>query len=107
MEHFVEGWTTPIDYQLKKGPEAGPLAPFNAAGMAVSLELRDRSGVVITETGSTEWLDAAQSQVRYTPAAADLTFARSPIRARFKVVAGADVAFFPRGEAEDWVIHRP
>lgn len=101
-EHFVEGWTAPIDYQLKKNGAA-----FNGTGMTVSLNLRDRDGVEITETGPTAWLDASQSTVRFTPAAADLTFVRSPIRARFKVVAGAEVVFFPRGEAEEWVIHRP
>src|SRR5688500_391693 len=102
MEHFVEGWTAPIDYQLKKNG-----ATFNGAGMTVSLELRDRNGTVVTETGSTAWLTAATSTVRYTPAATDLTFARSPLRVRFKVVAGSEVAFFPRGEAEEWIIGRP
>jgi hypothetical protein len=101
-EHFVEGWTVPIDYQLKKNGAA-----FNGAGMTVSLELRAKDGTVFTEAGSTGWLDAAQSQVRYTPASTDLTFARSPMRVRFKVVAGTEVAFFPRGEAEEWIIGRP
>lgn len=101
-EYFVEGWTAPIDYQLKKNH-----LPFDGTGMTVSLELRDKSGVVVAETGSTNWLDATQSTVRYTPAAADLTFAQSPMRVRFKVVAGVEVVFFPRSEAEEWIIGQP
>lgn len=101
-ESFVEGWTSPIDYQLLKNH-----LPFNGTGMTVSLELRDKSGVVVAETGPTNWLDATQSTVRYTPAAADLVFAKTPMRARFKVVNGAEVVFFPRGEAEEWIIYLP
>lgn len=102
-EPFVEGWTAPIDYQLKKNS-----LPFNGTGMTVSLELRDKDGVVVTELGPTAWLDATQSTVRYTPAPTDLTFARSPMKARFKVVNGPEVVFFPRGrEAEEWIIGRP
>jgi hypothetical protein len=102
-EHFVEGWTAPIDYQLKKND-----LPFDGSGMTVSLELRDKAGVVVAEAGTTGWLNAAQSTVRYAPAATDLTFARSPMKARFKVVNGTEVVFFPRGlEAEEWIIGRP
>jgi hypothetical protein len=101
-ESFVEGWTASIDYQLLKNR-----LPFNGTGMVVSLELRDKSGGVVAETGSTDWLDATQGTVRYTPAAADLTFARSPIRARFKVVNGPEVVWFPRSEAEEWIVYLP
>jgi hypothetical protein len=101
-ESFVEGWTAPIDYQLLKNR-----LPFNGTGMTVSLELRDKSGAVVAETGSTNWLDPTQSTVRYIPAAADLTFARSPMRVRFKVVNGSEVVFFPRSEAEEWIVGLP
>lgn len=103
MENFVEGWTTPIDYQLKKNG-----APFNAAGMTVELILRDKNKVEIAEGGLTAWSDETQSIVRYTPSATDLTVARSPMRVHWKVTDGAGkVAFFPKGEFEEWVIHQP
>jgi hypothetical protein len=102
MQYFVEGWTTPIDYQLKKNG-----AVFNGTGMTVVLELRDRNGAVVTEAGTTDWLDATQSTVRYLPAAADLTNARSPIKVRFKVTASGQSAWFPRSEPEEWIVGRP
>lgn len=103
MESFVEGWTTPIDYQLEKNGAA-----FNATGMAVELILRDRAGAEVTEGGTTVWSDAANSIARYSPSATDLTFARSPMRVHWKVTDGAGkVAFFPKGEYEEWVICQP
>lgn len=103
MEHFVEGWTTPIDYQLKKNG-----VPFDATGMTVELILRDKNGVEVIEGGSTAWSDAPNSIARYSPSATDLTVARSPMRVHWKVVDGAGkVAFFPKGEYEQWVIHQP
>jgi len=108
MRYYVEGWTKPIDYQLKIGG-----LPFNATGMTVALELRDRNGAVVNETGSTTWLDATQSKVRYTPNAADLTNARSPMKVRFRVQSGADIEWFPQSSggggnsSEEWVIGLP
>ena len=106
-EPFVEGWTGPIDYQLKKGPTPATAVPFNATGMTLTISLRDgRTGAVITPTGTVVWLDATQSTARFTPGATDLTLARSPIGVHFNVVAGADAVSFPRGDAMEWVISR-
>jgi hypothetical protein len=102
MDQYVEGWTKPIDKQLLLDH-----VPFDATGMTVTLELRDKNGTVVAEAGSTGWLTPTTSIVRYTPVAGDLTFARSPMRARFKVVSGSQVVFFPRGEAEEWIIYLP
>jgi hypothetical protein len=109
MEYFVEGWTTPIDYQLKKND-----LPFDATGTTVETELRDKNGTVVAEAGSTAWLDPVLSKVRYTPSAADLTAARSPMKVRFKVTAGGQVAWFPRSSnvpsgysAEEWIVGLP
>ena len=99
---LVEGWTASIDYQLKNDG-----VPFNATGMTVALELRDRSGAVVTEAGTTNWLDATQSTVRYTPNAGDLTFARSPMKVRFKVTASGQSVWYPRSEPEEWIIGLP
>jgi hypothetical protein len=102
-EFFVEGWTTQIDYQLKKNG-----APFNATGMTVVLELRDHTGTVVTEAGTTNWLDVTQSTVRYIPDAADLTYARSPMKARWRVTDGiGQKAWFPRSEPEEWIVGLP
>jgi hypothetical protein len=100
--YLVEGWTGSIDYQLKNDG-----APFNATGMTVALELRDRNGTVVSETGTTDWLDATQSTVRYTPNAADLTNARSPMKARWKVTASGQSVWYPRSEPEQWIIGLP
>jgi|SRR4051812_39005832 hypothetical protein len=109
MEYFVEGWTTPIDYQLKKNG-----SPFDATGTTVDTELRDKDGNVVTEVGATAWLDPTVSKVRYTPNAADLTAARSPMKVRFRVTAGGQVAWFPRSSnvpsgysVEEWIVGRP
>jgi hypothetical protein len=103
MQHFTEGWTTPIEYQLKKNGAA-----FNATGMTVETILTDKDKVEITEVGSTAWSDAANSIVKYSPAASDLTAARSPMGIRWKVTDGAGkIAFFPQGEPEELVVHRP
>jgi hypothetical protein len=101
-EVFVEGWTTPIDYQLLKNG-----APFDRTGMSIAITLRDKDGVVIPAVGSAAWLGSpAESKVRFTPDATDLTFARSPIGVHFTVTAPDGVASFPRGHALEWVISR-
>ena len=104
MEHFVEGWTKRIEYDLKKGVIP---ATFNAAGMTVETILRDHTGTEVIEGGTTAWVDQANSRVGFTPLATDLTVARSPMRVRWKVTAGAEVEFFPKGDPEEWVIHQP
>lgn len=101
MEHFVEGWTAPVLYQLLKDE-----VPFDATGMTIELLLRSHAGVEVAEVGLCVWSDATQSIVRYTPAATDLLFVSSPLSARFKVTAGVQVAYFPRSEGEEWVVHR-
>jgi len=104
MEHFVEGWTRRIDYDLKKGTTP---AVFNATGMTVETILRDRDGNEVTEGGATAWVDAANSRVGFTPLATDLTAARSPMRVRWKVTSGSAIEFFPKGDPEEWIIHQP
>jgi len=101
MESFVEGWTAPVLYQLLKNGLS-----FDATGMTVELILRSHAGVEVAEVGPCAWSDASQSIVQYTPAAADLLRANSPLSARFKVTAGLQVAYFPRSDGEEWVVHR-
>ena len=101
---LVEGWTDPIDYQLKRSITGGVPIPFNGTGMTVSLVASDRNGGVLALTGSVAWLDATVSTVRFTPATTDLQARYSPILVRFKVVNGASVAYFPPGDPEEWAI---
>jgi len=100
MRHFHEGRTKAIDTQI-----LGNGAPFDASGMTLAIELRDRNGALITPTGSVSWLDATQSKVRFVPGATDLTVARSPIGVYFKITAGADNDWAPTGEGDEWIIH--
>lgn len=100
IRHFHEGRTKEIDTQI-----LGNGLPFDASGMAVAIELRDRTGALITPVGTTVWLDATTSKVRFTPDATDLTVARSPIGVYFKITAAPDVDWAPTGEGDEWVIH--
>jgi hypothetical protein len=100
MRHFHEGRTKHIDTQI-----LGNGLPFDASGMTLAIELRDRTGALFTPTGAVSWLDITQSKVRFTPGATDLTVARSPIGVYFKLTAGADVDFAPTGEGDEWIIH--
>lgn len=101
-ERFPAGWTDPIDYALEKDG-----ASFDATGMTIDLVLRDRQGTELEVAGSVVFTDAATSQARFTPGAADFTVERSPLRARFKVTSGAQVAYFPKDTPLEWVIDEP
>jgi hypothetical protein len=101
-EPLIEGWTAPLRFQLTIDD-----APFNASGMSVELILRGKDGVEVAEVGATTFSTPATSIVTYTPNANDLQAAKSPMRARFKVTSGSEVAFYPRGEADEWIVRRP
>jgi len=100
MRHFHEGRTKAIDTQLLSNGLV-----FDASGFTLAIELRDRTGALITHAGSIGWLNPAISTVRFTPAAADLTVARSPIGVYYKLTAGSDVDYAPTGEGDEWIIH--
>jgi hypothetical protein len=96
----VEGWTVPLDFQLKDDNVA-----VNLTGMTVALVLQDNNGVVITPAGTTSIFDAVTGKVRFSPAAADLVASKSPYTARWKVTDGAGkVAFFPSGTDDVWIV---
>lgn len=100
MRHFHEGRTKPIDTQLLSNGAA-----FDASGITLDIELRDRTGALITPVGSVAWLNQSISTVRFTPDATDLTVARSPIGVYFKLQGGSDVDYAPTGEGDEWIIH--
>ena len=108
-EDLVEGWTAPLDYQLTtKDPVTGVETPFDLSGLSVPVtEAHDSTGTVIALSGTTTVVDEAQGKVRFTPAAGDLTKAKSPYFVRFKVTdAGGKDAFFPSGFAIEWVVRK-
>jgi hypothetical protein len=101
----VEGWTQELGpFTLKVDGVVQDLT-----GMTVRLHLRDKSGTVLAFTGTTR-VDNAPStgKAYYTPAATDLTNARSPIDVRWEVVDGAGkVVFFPNGKADQITVYKP
>jgi hypothetical protein len=100
MKNFHEGRTKPIIVPLLSNG-----APFDATGMTITIELRDRAGALFTPTGSVGWFNPAVSQVQFTPGVTDLTVARSPIGVYFKLTAGSDIDYAPSGEGDEWIIH--
>jgi hypothetical protein len=106
QESFVEGWTEPIDYQLKRATgDSEILQPFDAGGTTVSLVAHDHRGNRIAIAGSVAWLSAAVSKVRYIPHANDLKAIYGVMHVRFKVVSGSNIGYFPRNrEGLEWAI---
>lgn len=101
---FTEGWTGPIEYQLlHEDPDTGEQTTFDASDTTPSLVIHDKDGETVTLKGTTEWVDAATSKVRFLPDDEDLVADGSPYTVRFKVTdqTGKDV-FFPQGEAMVW-----
>ena len=104
---WVEGETAPRTFLLK---EEGN--PYDLTGLTVTLELTDRTGAAVDTTGDvaivTPQTGTDLGKVRFTPDAADLTLAKTPHRARFKVsdVLGG-FAYFPRKEPDIWRVRKP
>lgn len=103
----VEGWTQ----------ELGPITlkmdgvALDLTGLTVVLALRGNDDQVITIAGSTRVASnqvTEKGHVYYTPAAADLTRAKSPINIRWKVTDGAGtIVFFPNAAADQIVVYEP
>lgn len=105
---LTEGWTSPIEYELyHEDPVTGVLTvPSELAACTPSLVLKDKDGAAITYTGTVAWADAPNGIIRFSPAATDLTAAKSPITARFKVTdASSKISFYPQGEALIWRVY--
>lgn len=98
---IVEGWTAPMDAQLKLRGVA-----FDASGMTVTAVIHDKDGRAVTV--SADWLAQASATTRMTPNAGDFRVALSPYRLRYKVVdAGGKVAFFPPIEETETIQVNP
>lgn len=103
MAHWVEGWTVPRDFILKVDGVIQDLT-----GLSVSLLAKDKDGTAITFTGTLAIVSpATQGKIRFSPAATDLTVARSPIAVRWRVRDTSSKDQFHPNEAEDiWLVHR-
>lgn len=109
INRFPAGWTTRIGYQLKKATtEDGTPAAFDATGMTLDLVLRNADGEAVAFSGTVDWIDDATSQAGFTPAAGDLTVARSPLTARWQVTDGdGTIAYFPKDHPLVWIVDEP
>jgi len=101
MIEVVQGWTGPIDMQLKADGVAVDLT-----GMTVVLILKDKDGTSVDTAGDVSILDAATGKVRYLGDPTDLVAANSPFRARWQVTDGAGrVVYFPSGPPDVWKVY--
>lgn len=103
MLEIVEGWTGPVDMQLKKNG-----SPVSLTGCTVTLVLRGKDGLNIDTASNISVLDAPTGQVRYLPDAGDLVAAKTPHWARFRVVdASSKIVFFPSDRPMRWTVYQP
>ena len=97
--HVVEGWTSPIDIDLR---DDGAIPSGTLAG-TIELILKDSSGTQLPFTGDVSIQDATNWRVRVNPDAAD--FVAGIYRGRVKVTDGTGkIAFFPNSEPDIWVV---
>jgi hypothetical protein len=98
---IVEGQTGPVDKQLLVDGVA-----ISLSACVVTLVLKDRTGTLVDTAGKVAVLDEPTSKVRYNPGASDLSAAKSPYRAHWKVVDGSTkIHFFPSDDPEPWTVH--
>ena len=92
---IVEGWTGPIDFQLKEDDVAANLTGDTVIAQAVT-----RRRVTSVLTGDLSILAATDGKVRLTPDTGDFLAAQSPYELRFKrTLAGGGDVWYPSGEA--------
>lgn len=100
---LVEGWTGRLDFTLKSNGVAQ-----NLTGMTVELILKKSDGTPVDTASDVTIVDAAAGKVGYTPDAADLTSAASPLTARWKVIdGGGAVVYYPSRAPDTWRVWRP
>lgn len=95
---IVEGMTSALSFQLL---ERG--VPINLTGCTVTLMLTGSDGVDVTTSGDVTVTTAASGLLTYTPDAADLDAAKSPYKARWKIVDGTGaISFVPTDYRDVW-----
>lgn len=107
IDHYTEGWTSPIQYNLYNvNPETGEKSTFDAAGMTATMVLKDKDGNVVDTVGDVSWSDEANSQIQFIPDATDFDASKSPYSVHWKVTdAWSQIAFYPQGAALLWIVH--
>jgi hypothetical protein len=102
-EEYTEGWTVPIEHDLKHDRQS-----FNASGMTPALVLKDKTGTAVTITGTVEWANEASSRIRFTPSATDLVAAKSPYKMHWKVTdLAGKIAYYPQGAPILMTVYAP
>lgn len=106
---LVEGWTDPIDYQLRTRDAAGVVSNLNLAGKTVTLKLYDARDKEFQFGGTVQIIVSADGKVRFNPVAGDLRHSLSPYKVRWHVTIDATgkVAMFPRKAPELWTVRLP
>jgi hypothetical protein len=101
---LIEGWTERIGYQVY----ADGTAPDLTAATVTLVAWNPRTDS-LTMAGSAGLIgDGSTGQVYFDPDETDLTEARTPIFARFKIVDGSSkVSYFPTGDPLRWDISKP
>lgn len=111
--YFVQGRTDPIDMIVTLTDPDGVEVNTSFAGFTVLLLATDRAGNAISMPGTTTIQDAANRQVRYTPAATtDLLASNSPMFIRWRITDGSGkITHAPSGgdlgRPDKWVIALP
>ncbi len=91
---IVEGWSGPIDFQLKENGVAADLT-----GDTMTAEAVDRRRQPTTLTGDLSIISATDGKIRLTPDTGDFIASASPYELRFKRTTIAGIVFYPNGEA--------
>lgn len=108
VDTYVQGWTAPIDYELKRTNETTRrLETFDATGSTPALVLVDRDGAAVDTSGKVTWFDASISIARYSPASGDLLAAKSPYRVRWTVTDSGKLSTYPKDDMIEWQIRTP
>ena len=104
---LTEGVTATVPVQLKfeTVAESEIFASFNAAGMTLTLILKDKNGAAVDVSGKVAWTVEATSEAAFSPTASDLVASKSPYTAHWQVTAGGKISFFPNGKPDVWKIH--
>lgn len=108
---LVEGWTERIlDKLWKIDSTTGIASAENLTGMTVQILIYPRGSTTAKTLSGSQYgiVTAASGEVYYDPNAGDLVASESPYKVRWKVTdSGSDIAYFPNGDAEQWIVRKP
>jgi hypothetical protein len=104
----TEGDTKVLIFNIKRSltPEATPTT-FDASGLTLTATItaKDRATSVTTTGGKTTWVDQANSQAGFKPAALDFLKSKSPYYLHFTLTDGTgDQETWPEGGGIELVV---